>query len=67
VSVRRDSHRCGLKSVEITDLRESHMVVEVSVSANTPDELRSLCVKLREDLIQYPAVSKSLGLPDIPR
>jgi small-conductance mechanosensitive channel len=56
-----------LKSVEITDLRESHMVVEVSVSANTPDELRSLCVKLREDLIQYLAASKSFGLPDIPR
>ena len=56
-----------LKSVEITDLRESHMVVEVSVSANTPDELRSLCVKLREDLIQYLAASKSFGLRDIPR
>ena len=30
------------KSVEITDIQESHMIVEVLVSANTPDELRSL-------------------------
>ena len=54
------------KSVEITDIQESHMIVEVLVSANTPDDLRSLCVKVREDLIQYLIASKSFGLPNIP-
>ena len=52
--------------MEITDIQESHMIVEVLVSANTPDELRSLCVKVREDLIQYLIASKSFGLPNVP-
>ena len=47
--------------MEITDIQHSHMISEVLVSANTPDELRSLSVKVREDFIQYLIASKSSG------
>ena len=50
-----------LKAMEITDIQHSHRIIEVLVSANTPDELRNLSVKVREDFIQYLIASKSSG------